>query len=86
MPDVPSRETGESNSDSRHHAGIGAHRILPTSLTRLRKHDWPRVFDLTRGPVGIPVEGSTVQNLESDQVQVNWMNIIARIYEIPNLH
>ncbi len=86
MPDVTPNKAFKSDDYSRDHSGIGPHCVFPTRLVRIGRHGCTCVLQDAFVFVEERFEATTVEDLESNQVQMDRMRVICQINQVPDFH
>ena len=85
VPDVAAGVSGKRNDDAGYGFGMGFDGVFPAAFVRLRPRSVADVLKLLVVEEVVHVEGVAIENLETDQVQMDGMNILGGIDEAPDL-
>src|SRR5581483_1391081 len=86
MPHVAAGESFKAHDDARNHAGIGAHGILPTCLVRLGRNSGASESEDVLVLIGKSIEAPAIENLKSNEMEMNGMGVVGQVHQIPYLH
>lgn len=86
MPYVAAGVAFEANYNPGDHLRIGADRVLPTILVRLRRKRGARILERVVGVVCELIKRPAVEELKADQMKMNRMCILGKIYKAPDFY
>ena len=85
MPDIAAGVALEPYNDSRDHSRMRLHGVFPTGFVRRWRHSCADVLDSSSLVVVLRLKGPAVEDLKSDQVEVNRMRVIRKVQQVPDL-
>jgi hypothetical protein len=85
VPNVPASVALEPRNDPRHHTRMRLHGVFPTGFVQRWRHSCAHVLDSASLVVVLRLKGPAVEDLKSDQVEVNRMRVIRKVQQVPDL-
>jgi hypothetical protein len=84
VPNIAARIAFEAGDNPRHHLRVGAHGVFPSGFTRIGRQGGSNVLELALHKIVQSIEGTAVENLKADQVEVDGMNIFSEVDQAPD--
>src|SRR5580700_10527355 len=86
VPNVATWIAFKTRYDPRHHSWVRLHGVLPTGFVQRGRHERTNVLDSSTLVVVLWFERPAVEDLKSNQVEVNRMGIVREVQQVPDLH